>query len=72
VDFSPGSLFLNLAVGLVGFGLLVYGRKSGRWPQAVAGGLLMVYPYFVSGFWSILLVGAAIGGGLWLLLRMGY
>lgn len=72
MSFDPGSLFLNLVVSSIGVGLFIYGKKAQRWPQMAAGGLLAVYPYFVSEFWAMLLVGALIGAGLWVALRMGY
>jgi len=71
-DFAPGALFVSLVVGLVGGALFLYGRKADRWPQQAAGILLCVYPWMVSGVWPMLLVGAAILVGLWLIVRMGY
>ena len=39
-------LFLSLFPSGVGFVLLAYGKKEGRWPQLVAGLIFLVYPYF--------------------------
>ena len=38
-------LFLSLIPSGIGFVLIVYGKKQGRWPHLVAGLLLSVYPY---------------------------
>lgn len=72
MSFDPGSLFLSLIVSGVGFVLFMYGKKQERWPQLVAGLVLMVYPYFVGDALPMLLVGAGIVGGLWLAVRSGY
>ena len=48
MDLDPTWLFLSLIPGGAGFVLMVYGKKQGRWPQAVAGALLLIYPYFTS------------------------
>ncbi len=69
---TPGELFLQLLVGSVGFGLFVYGKKSERLPHLIAGLLLMVYPYFVSGTWLTVVFGALIGGGLMTAMWMGW
>jgi short subunit fatty acids transporter len=72
VSFEPDSLFISLLTGLVGVALVMYGKKQQRWPHAVAGVLFMVYPYFVDGFWALVGIGAAIGAGLWLVVRAGW
>ena len=69
---DPGAIFLSLIVGGVGFVLFVYGKKQDRWPQLVAGIVLMVYPYFVGSAIPMLLVGAGVLAGLWLAVRNGY
>lgn len=65
-------LFLSLIPGGIGFVLLVYGKKQGRWPHIAAGALLTVYPYFATSVASLLLVGAAICGALWFAVRFGW
>lgn len=72
MSFEPGALFLSLVISSVGVALFVYGKKSERWPHLVAGVLLTVYPYFVSEYWTTLLVGAVILAALWVTVRMGY
>lgn len=72
VTWDPTALFVSLIMGGVGFVLLVYGKKQGRWPQLVAGLLYMAYPYFVSSLIGLIAVGVAIGAGLWMALRLGW
>ncbi len=72
MSFDPSSLFIELVVSSVGFVLLIYGKKQQRWPQAVAGLLLMVYPYFVENWAAMAGIGAVICGGLWWVVRAGY
>lgn len=72
MTFDSTTLFLSMIPSGIGFVLSVYGRKQQRWPHLAAGIALMVYPYFTSGATSMLVVGAAICGALWLAVRLGY
>jgi hypothetical protein len=72
MSFDPTWLFLSLVPGGVGFVLFVYGKKQGRWPHLAAGLALMVYPYFTSSLTSLVVVGMAIGIGLWYSVRLGW
>jgi len=72
MDLDPTLLLLSLIPGGVGFVLMVYGKKQGRWPQAAAGLLFMVYPYFTSSVTALLGVGAAIGLALYFALQAGW
>ena len=56
----------------IGFVLFVYGRKQQRWPQLLAGILFMVYPYFTPSLLTMLLVGVALGTGLWVAVQGGW
>jgi len=47
VNLDGTSLLVSLFISLIGFGLLVYGKRQGRAPHLVCGLALMVYPYFV-------------------------
>jgi len=71
MDLTPASLFANLLVSAVGAGIFLYGKKQRRVPQLVTGLLLMVYPYFVDGWITMLLIGAALVAGMWVCLRLG-
>ena len=72
MDLDPTWLFLSLIPSGVGFVLIVYGKKQGRWPHALAGLLLSVYPYFTSSVTALVGVGAVIGLGLYLALQAGW
>jgi predicted phage tail protein len=72
MSFDPTWLFVSLIPSGIGFVLFVYGKKQGRWPQLVAGLLLMVYPYFTPGLVSLTATGAGIGVVLWYALRLGW
>lgn len=72
LDVTPASLFANLVLSAIGFGLFTYGKKSERWPQMVSGILLMVYPYFVSSTAQLVTGGVVIGGGLVAAVALGY
>jgi len=72
MDLDPLDLLLSLIASGAGFVLFVYGKKEQRWPQLIAGLLLMVYPYVVSGIWPLVGAGAAITVALWYVVRLGY
>ena len=65
-------LILSLIPGGIGFVLLTYGKKAGRWPHAVAGVLFLAYPYFTDTLWSLVGVGTAIGLALYLAVQQGW
>jgi hypothetical protein len=72
VSIDPTWLFLSLIPGGIGFVLFVYGRKQQRWPQLLAGILFMIYPYFTPSLLTMLLVGVALGTGLWVAVQGGW
>jgi hypothetical protein len=69
---DPTWLFLSLIPSGIGFAVFVYGKKQQRWPQMMAGLVLMVYPYFTEGVAALVGVGVAVFVALWLAIRMGY
>ena len=72
MSLDPGLLFLSLVTSGAGFVLFVYGKKQERWPQLVAGIVLMVYPYFVDTLAMSVGIAAAIVAIMWLAIRQGY
>jgi hypothetical protein len=72
MDLDPTWLLLSLIPGGIGFVLLTYGKKSGRWPHAVAGLLFLAYPYFTDTILSLVGVGAAIGLALFYAVQQGW
>lgn len=69
---DTNSLFASFAIGLVGMGLFLYGKKQARAPQLVVGIAMMIYPYFVPGALWMLLVAAALIGLLVLAGKAGW
>lgn len=72
MDFDPNLFMLTLIPSGIGFVLFVYGKKQQRIPQMVAGVAFAVYPYFTPSIALTMLVGVALGAGLWFAVRMGY
>ena len=72
MSLDPTWLFVSLIPSGVGFVLFVYGKKQDRWPQMVAGLLLMAYPYFATSLVSLVATGAVIGLILWYAIRLGW
>jgi len=60
LDLSAGEIMLALLFGAIGLGMFMYGKKTQHVVCLVAGCVLMVFPYFVSNVWLMLLIGAAV------------
>jgi hypothetical protein len=58
-------LIVSLLFGLVGMGMFMYGRKEGRMVPLVAGGLLMVVPYFLPNWIAQTVVCTALSATPW-------
>ncbi len=71
MDISTPALFLSLAIGAVGGGFFLYGKKQQRWPQMAGGVVLCVYPYFVPNLWAMAGIGVAIVVAVWIAVRRG-
>lgn len=56
-NFDPMSLFLSCLFSLIGTAFFIYGKKQSEFGFLGAGGLLMIYPYFVSGTWMMVILG---------------
>jgi predicted phage tail protein len=69
---DPNAIFIDLLVSCIGLGLFMYGKRADRWPQMIAGGLLMGYPYVISGVAAMLATGAVILAGLGAALWLGW
>lgn len=72
MDFSnPYVLVSGLFIGLIGMGLLMYGKKSME-PKCIGIGLAMcVYPYFVTSLVLMWLLAAMCVAGVYYLPRAG-
>jgi hypothetical protein len=65
------SFIASLFVSGAGYVLFSYGKKLQRLPQLACGVVLMVFPYFVSNVALMLGIAAAVGGALWVGLKLG-
>jgi hypothetical protein len=72
MSFDAGSFLASLLVSSIGFVLFVYGRKMTRIPHALAGLVLLVFPYFVPSAILVLAIAVAIGGALWFAVKLGW
>ena len=54
------ALLLNILFGAVGTAYLVYAKRQYNAPFAIAGALLVVFPYFISSAILTLIVGAVL------------
>jgi hypothetical protein len=70
MSLDPTLMLLSLIPGGIGFVLLVYGKKQGRWPHMVAGLAFMAYPYVASTVTLLIAIGAFIGAALWYAIRL--
>ena len=57
---NEASLWWGLLFGSIGLGFFIYGKRQGAPVPLVCGLLLMVFPYFVSSPWVMVLVGAGL------------
>jgi hypothetical protein len=64
---TPGELWVNLMLGSLGMGYVIYGRKMGHSLALGCGVLLMVFPYFIAGVWPQLAIGSLLALLPWLL-----
>jgi hypothetical protein len=54
---DPNYLMLSLLFSVIGMALVVFGRKSQRFPHIMAGIALMAFPYFITNLIALTLVG---------------
>ncbi|HEX2595431.1 MAG TPA: hypothetical protein VHL61_03105 [Luteimonas sp.] len=54
------TLLWGVLFGSIGLGFFVYGKRQGAPVPLACGIALMVFPYFVSNNWIMVLVGAAL------------
>ncbi|MEN9578660.1 MAG: hypothetical protein RJA70_1669 [Pseudomonadota bacterium] len=59
---NVGHLVVSFLISSVGFVLFSFGRKQERYPQVVAGLVLMVMPYFLPGIlWMLVATVGVVG-----------
>ena len=72
MNFDVPSLVASFVIGLVGFGLFLYGKKQQRIPQLGVGLALMVYPYFVpSAVWMVV-IAVVLVALMWVAVKKGH
>jgi hypothetical protein len=71
MSFDPGAFLAAMLVSGIGFVLLVYGKRMGRFPQLAVGLVLFLFPYFVSSVLWTFAIAAVLLAGLWLAVRSG-
>ena len=54
---TPALLALNLLHGAFGLAYFVYGKNNGAIVPLMCGVCLMIFPYFISGLFPLILVG---------------
>ena len=54
---DSSSLLWGLLFSSIGLGYFVYGKKQGRGSALIAGIALMIFPYFVTSWYFIVLIG---------------
>ena len=62
-DFSQLSaayLFGGILFGAIGSAAFMYGKKTQSFNIMAISGVMLVYPWFVSGTWALYLVGTAL------------
>lgn len=57
---NEASLWWGLLFGSIGLGFFIYGKRQSAPVPLVCGLLLMVFPYFVSSPWALVLAGSAL------------
>lgn len=57
---SVATLVWGMLFGAIGVGYFIYGKRQSALVPLACGLLLMVFPYFFSSAWALVLVGAVL------------
>lgn len=57
---NQAALWWGLVFGSIGLGYLMYGRRQRAITPTLCGIGLMIFPWFVSGTWALVLIGAVL------------
>ncbi|CAN5287301.1 hypothetical protein BH11PSE14_BH11PSE14_19890 [soil metagenome] len=57
---SVSTLVWGMLFGAIGLGYFIYGKRQAALVPLVCGIALMVFPYFLSSAWALVLVGLAL------------
>ncbi len=72
MDLDANAIFASLLIGCVGLVAFTYGKRQGRFPQMLAGLVLLVFPYFVSNLFVMFGIALVVLGGLYGAIRLGW
>lgn len=67
---QAGTLIVGILASALGAGYLMYGKRQAKVAPMVAGALLCLYPYFVDGVVSQVLIGVALAAAPFVLARL--
>jgi len=65
LNFNPYNLLAGLIFGTIGWGAFMYGKRLELWQPRAIGVALMVYPYLISHYIGVWVVGVLLLGVLW-------
>lgn len=60
MNLDMGSLIFSVIFGALGTGYFIYGKRQGKAMPMLVGIALSIFPFFISGAWSMCLVGIAL------------
>jgi hypothetical protein len=69
VNFNMASLMWGVLFSSIGLGYFIYGKKQAVVMPLVCGVALMVFPYFISRVWLLVLVGLLLSALPWFVRR---
>lgn len=72
MDLDAGSILASLVVSGVGTVAFLYGKRQSRVPHMALGIVMCIFPYFLSNWIIILLIGAFLCALLYMAVRLGY
>ena len=58
-------VMVSVIFGIIGMGMLMYGRKAGRMVPLGAGAGLMIVPYFIPSLMVLVIVGCGLMAAPW-------
>ena len=61
---TEANFYALLLFGAIGLAAFIYGKNARLPKKMILGGVLMLYPYFVSQTWLLWSIGAALTAGL--------
>jgi hypothetical protein len=71
MDISMPTLITGFLFSTIGFSVFLYGKKQGRAPQLIAGGLMMLLPMVLQNALWLSCAEMSSMAGLWAIVRAG-